>query len=126
MHMAKWPRPEPRKWPQPREEPRPPKDQIIADTQSHKDHAITRLIPFLCFWGINLNHLSAVLRTEKVNVQSMLFLRWDATLQQWASTVSPQLASPHLSMAFFLLQDIAFVCALAWYPFHHQDLWMRY
>lgn len=52
-----------------------------------------------------------------VDLQSMLSLQWDAALEQWASRVSPKLASPHLPMAFFLFQDAAFVGALAWSVF---------
>ena len=47
----------------------------------------------------------------------MLSLQWDLALEQWASRVSPKLASPHLPVAFFLFQDAAFVCALAWSVF---------
>ena len=49
-----------------------------------------------------------------LDIKSMLSLQWDVALEQWTSKVSPRLASPHLSMAFFMFQDAAFVCALAW------------
>lgn len=58
-------------------------------------------------------HLVLVSITD-LDLQSMISLQWDAALEQWASRVSPKLASPHLPMAFFLFQDAAFVCALAW------------
>lgn len=58
--------------------------------------------------------LLALVSVQVVDLQSMLSLQWDAALEQWASKVSPKLASPQLSMAFFLFQDAAFVCALAW------------
>ena len=70
------------------------------------------VLPLLCCF---LYHtLSALALIQGSDLQSMLSLQWDAALEQWASKVSPKLASPHLSMAFFMFQDAAFVCALAW------------
>lgn len=58
--------------------------------------------------------LSALASIRCLDLQPMLSLQWDAALEQWASKVSPKLTSPPLSMAFSMLQDAAFVCALAW------------
>lgn len=55
--------------------------------------------------------------SKGLDLLSMLSLQWDVALEQWASRVSPKLASPHLPLAFFLFQDAAFVCALAWSVF---------
>ena len=59
-------------------------------------------------------YLSVLASAQGVDLQSMVSLQWDVALEQWASKVSPKLASPQLSMAFFMFQDAAFVCSLAW------------
>lgn len=74
--------------------------------------SILKRIPILCC--LVYLKLSALASVQGIDLQSMLSLQWDAALEQWASKVSPKLASPHLSMAFFMFQDAAFVCALAW------------
>ena len=63
--------------------------------------------------------LSALASILGLDLQSMLSLQWHAALlaEQWASRVSPKLASPHLSTAFIMFQDAAFLCALAWSVF---------
>ena len=68
------------------------------------------LIPW-CSFFVYLFVLASALG---VDLQSMVSLQWDTALEQWASKVSPKLASPQLSMTFFLFQDAAFVCAFAW------------
>ena len=68
------------------------------------------LIPWCSFFV----YLFALASALGVDLQSMLPLQWDTALEQWVSKVSPKLASPQLSMTFFLFQDAAFVCALAW------------
>ena len=78
-------------------------------------HEVYWALFFLCF-SVYF-YLSALASTQGLDVQSMLSLQWDGTLEQWASKISPKLASPHLSMAFFMFQDVAFVCALAWSVF---------
>ena len=67
------------------------------------------------------------LTSRGLDIKSMLSLQWDVALEQWTSKVSPKLASPHLSMAFFMFQDAAFVCALAWSVFipDYSLLWVR-
>lgn len=78
--------------------------------------------PIVCqvYWALLISCYSGyfclliLALSQGLDVQFMLFLQWDAALEQWASMVSPRLASPHLSMAFFMFQDAAFICALAW------------
>ena len=86
-----------------------------GDTQNIKQKvpcqvSFLLLIPW-CLLFIYLYNLASIL---EVDLQSMLSLQWDTALEQWMTKVSPKLASPQLSMTFFLLQDAAFVCALAW------------
>lgn len=87
----------------------------ISGTSNIKGNIFRRIhlvLPLLCcFVYHNLSALALILGSD---LQSMLSLQWDAALEQWASKVSPKLASPHLSVAFFMFQDAAFVCALAW------------
>ena len=83
-----------------------------GDIQNTKLRApfILLLIPWYSF----LVYLFALASALGADLQSMLSLQWDTALEQWASKVAPKLASPQLSMTFFLFQDAAFVCALAW------------
>ena len=89
-----------------------------TEIQNLKQHVpcqvylVVLLLPW-CSVGIFI-YLSALASALGVDLQSMLSLQWDAALKQWSSKVTPKLASPQLSMAFFLIQDAAFVCALAW------------
>ena len=82
-----------------------------------------RVLPILCcslILGLPIYlELSALASILGLDVQSMFALQWHAALlvEQWASRVSPKLASPHLPMAFFIFQDAAFLCALAWSVF---------
>lgn len=71
--------------------------------------------------------LIALASSRGLDIKSMLSLQWDVALEQWTSKVSPKLASPHLSMAFFMLQDAAFVWALSWSVFipKYSLLWVR-
>ena len=82
----------------------------LRDTQDLKRVylALFILCISICFF------LIAFASSRGLNIKSMLSLQWDVALEQWTSKVSPKLASPHLSMAFFMFQDAAFVCALAW------------
>lgn len=82
-------------------------------TQNLPYHLIYVLLILWCSFSISI-YLSALALAEAVDLQSMVSLQWDVALEQWASKVSPKLASPQLSMAFFLFQDATFVCALAW------------
>ena len=81
-------------------------------------HRIPHIICYssIIFFPVYLR-LSVLASIQGLDPQSMLSLQWDAALEQWASRVSPKLASPHLSMAFFMFQDAAFVGALAWSVF---------
>lgn len=83
------------------------------DTQNLPYLLICVLLILWCSFSISI-YLSALALAESVDLQSMVSLQWDVALEQWASKVSPKLASPQLSMAFFLFQDATFVCALAW------------
>ncbi len=83
----------------------------------------SRVLPVLCCSFIvclpvylELSVLASILG---IDLQSMLSLQWHAALlaEQWVARISPKLASPHLSMAFFMFQDAAFLCALAWSVF---------
>ena len=90
----------------------------ITDTQDLKQNIlgqVYRALPILCC-SVYI-YLPTLTSTQGLDLQSMLSLQWDAAQEQWASRVSPKLASPHLSMAFFVFQDAAFVCALAWSVF---------
>ena len=68
----------------------------------------------LISWCLFFLYLFALALALGVDLQSMLSHQWDTALEQWASKVSPKLASPQVSMTFFFFQDAAFVCALAW------------
>ena len=100
-------------------EPGSAEDQHIenqkADTQSFRQEIVRHIylsIPIICS-SLYLE-LSALASIQGLDLQSMLSLKLDAVLEQWASTVSPKLGSLQLSRAFSLFQDAAFVCALAW------------
>ena len=84
-------------------------------TWNLKRNILRRVYPLL-FTLCCLVHLiiSALTSIQCLDLQPMLSLQWDAALEQWASKVSPKLTSPPVSMAFFMFQDAAFVCALAW------------
>ena len=98
------------------DEPKHNQDRT-ADTQNLKRdilHQVYWALIIPCSLANISIFLLALASVQVVELQSMLSLQWDAALEQWASKVSPKLASPQLSMAFFLFQDAAFVCALAW------------
>ena len=93
--------------------------ELAEDQDINKDRTDTRdlkqvyLALFSLCFSIYL-FLIALASSQGLDIKSMLSLQWDVALEQWTSKVSPKLASPHLSMAFFMFQDAAFVCALAW------------
>ena len=95
----------------PRAEEKYIKNQITdtSDLKGNICYGVHLLLPLLCCFVYHT--LSAL---QGSDLQPMLSLQWDAALEQWASKVSPKLASPHLSVAFCMFQDAAFVCALAW------------
>ena len=93
--------------------------EVAEDQDINKDRTDTRVLKqvYLALFSlcISINFfLIALASSRGLDIKSMLSLQWDVALEQWTSKVSPKLASPHWSMAFFMFQDAAFVCALAW------------